>query len=276
MLIDGIPFRTDQIISQGSDSRIFSAHALQGGGDSAFVMKCCRCVRDGEVWKRTMREIEAAQMLRRCPYIVPLLGYSVRTQGSGCYGIFMLFDRLECLDGLAIADTRELLAICRDIALALEAVRRKGLLHGDVKPSNIYRSGGRWLLGDWGSVCLSGQAPEYGSRGYCSPEAMRNEPCDIRSDIYSLGITCYRLVSGGRLPFCDLPCDETEEGEVRRAIERRLGGEAIPPISGVSEDLNRLLLKMCEYDRRKRFRKPSEVADAADRLMKKRKRQLKK
>ena len=267
VLINGTPFRTDHTIFQGTDSRIFSAHSLQGGGDSAFVIKCFHCVRNDDVWNKAMHEIEAAHMLRRCRYIVGLLGHSVRKCGGEEVEVFLLFDRLECLDGTAVTDRREILAVCRDISLALEAMRRKGLIHGDVKPSNIYRSDGRWLLGDLGSVCLSGEVPVYGSEGYYSPESARSERCDIRSDIYSLGITCYRLLSGGRLPFCDLPCGEADEGEVYRAIERRLGGEAIPPVPGVNDDINKLILKMCEFDRRSRFRKPSDVASAANLLI---------
>ena len=69
----------NETIYQGTDSRIFSAHSLQGGGDSAFVIKYCCCKRGSEVWKKTMREIEAGNMLSKCPNIVPLLGYSVLT-----------------------------------------------------------------------------------------------------------------------------------------------------------------------------------------------------
>ena len=267
--INSTPLRISETISQGIDSRIFNASLLQGGRDSAFVIKCYRCRRDGEVWKKAMREIEAGNMLRKCPHIVPLRGYSVLSEGNGEYWcVFLLFDRLQCLEEQT-TDPRTALEICRDIALALVGMKKKGLLHGDVKPSNLYTDGEKWLLGDLGSVCLSGQSPDYGSRGYCSPEAMRGEACDIRSDLYSLGVTLYRILSGGRLPFCRLPCGELSREEIESAIERRLKGERIPPIPGVCEEVNRLLLGLTGFDRRERFRNPAFAARHAAELLNK-------
>lgn len=267
VLINDIPFRIHQIIHQGSDSRIFSVSSLKGGGDSAFVVKNYCCRRDSEVWNKAMREIEAGNLLSGCPHIARLRGYSVVSdrQETG-YNIFLLFDRMPCLDDLAV-DTRGALEVCRDISLALEEMRRKGLVHGDVKPSNIFRCGCRWILGDLGSVFPSGKLPEDCTEGYCSPEALRGEVCDIRSDIYSLGITLYKLLSGGKLPFCDAPCDEIAESDVYRAIEIRLSGVAIAPISGMPDDVNQLLLKMCRFRRRDRFRKPGEAARSASKIL---------
>ena len=268
VVINGGVFRMNETIYQGTDSRIFSAHSLQGGGDSAFVIKYCCCKRGSESWKKTMREIEAGNMLRKCPNIVPLLGYSVLTDKQEAeYRIFLLFDRLQCLDDMRISHTRTVLEICRDICRALESMRKKGLIHGDIKPQNIYYDGQKWLLSDLGSVCVAGEVPQYGSEGYCSPEAARGEPCDIRADLYSLGLTMYKLLSGGRLPFCALPCGEMEESDVYFSIKRRLGGEEIPLLPDVSSEVNQLLRKMCGFDRRDRFKKPSDVAKLVEKLL---------
>ena len=266
--INGDVFRLNETIYQGADCRIFSAQSLQSGGDSAFVIKCCRCGRGSDVWQKTMREIEAGTMLRHCPHIVRLLGYSVLTDARQTeYQIFLLFDRLRCLDGMDIHDARGVLEICRDVSRALEFMRQKGLTHGDVKPRNIYSDGEKWRLGDLGSVCVRGEIPRYGSEGYCSPEAMRGEPCDIRADLYSLGIAMYKLLNGGGLPFCDHPCDGMEESDVYDAIQRRLSGEESPPLSGVKREVNDLVMKLCRFDRRDRFRKPSDVAELAEKLL---------
>ncbi len=254
VLINGIRFTPDALLHQSSDSRIYSAHSDEGGRDSAFVVKEYTCRRGDSVWKKAMREIEAGEMLRRCPAILPLLGYSVRAEEEA-YRVFLLFERLECA-----ADRRfsvsEAEALCRDICRALEALRRKGLVHGDVKPSNLYRRGEKWLLGDFGSVCVSGEVPTYRTDGYCSPEAYRGEACDIRSDLYSLGITLYTLLTGGRLPFCGALCAEMSEEAVYRAIEQRMEGGRFPPPEGISGNLSAILMEMCESDRRKRPRTP--------------------
>lgn len=251
VIINGARFRMDGVMWQGSDSRIFSAHPLESGADSAFVIKRFRCRENDARWDACLREIEAWLMLRRCRHILPLLGYAVRTNGGEEREIFLLFDRKECLSGLSLTPP-EVAGMCCDITRALKDIRRKKLVHGDVKPANIYRSGTGWLLGDMGSVTRSGEAARYVSEGYCSPEALRGEPCDYRSDIYSLGITCYRLLSGGRLPFCDRPCGEMTEEEMDRAIERRLSGEEIPPIPGVPDRLNEAVLAMCAFEPKKR------------------------
>ena len=268
VIINGDVFRMDGMIYQGNDSRIFSAHSLQSGGDSAFVIKCLTCPKDGDVWRMAMREIEAGNLLRRCPNVVPLRGYSViadRNQAE--YQLFLLFDRLQCLDNMEISDTRVVLEICRDICRALAFMRKKGLMHGDVKPRNIYSDGEKWLLGDLGSVCVAGEVPQYGSEGYLSPEAARGESCDIRADLYSLGITVYKLLSGGRLPFCDLPCAEMSDSDVYLAIRRRLSGEEIPPLPGVNCQVNNLLRKLCRFRREDRFKKPSDAAEFVQKLL---------
>ncbi len=250
-------YRMGEPIHQGNDSRIHSAELIKGGCGSAFVVKYYICRRGSEAWIGAMKEIEAALKLKKCRYTVRLRDYSIRETGGGICEIFLLMDRLCCCTevfGCRRAEERRIIELCVDILHALSFMRRKGLVHGDVKPSNIYytESDG-WKLGDFGSVMKIGERPKFVSEGYCSPEARRGGACDIRSDVYSLGITAYKLLSGGRIPFCDKPCELLEDGEVYRAIERRLSGEPIPPIDGVSERLNKILLKMCEYDPARRF-----------------------
>lgn len=270
VFIDGAAFRMKELLYQGFDSRIFSASSLEcGGADPAFAVKCCLCRRGSDGWDKAMREIEAGNILRKCPHITRLHGYSVLSDSEGiCHNVFLLFGYMRCLDEMTV-DTQVALEMCRDISLALGELSGKGLMHGDVKPSNIFFDGEKWQLGDLGSVCLSGQSPVYCTEGYASPEAMREEACDIRSDIYSLGISLYRILSGGRLPFCPVPCEEMNESDVYETIERRLNGEEIPPIKDVSEGLNEMILRMCRFRRRDRFRNPSQTARTAAKLLKK-------
>lgn len=249
-MINGLYYRPGQMIHQGNNSRIYSADLIDGGGDSAVVIKCYSCRRNDEIWDIAMRETEAALILDKCRHTVKLRGYSVRlAKEAEQYEIFLLMDRLPCctdIFGSERADERRVTELCRDISDALRFMRRKGLAHGDVKPSNLYysRSEG-WQLGDFGSVMRKGERPRFVSEGYCSPAARRGEVYDIRSDFYSLGMTAYKLLSGGRLPFCDRPCEQMEDDAVYRAIERRLSGAPIPPIDGVSAEANRLIMKLC-------------------------------
>lgn len=241
-------YRLGALLHQGDNSRIHAAYPMDGGGDSAVVIKCYVCRRGDKVWDIAMREVEAMRLLSKSRHIVKLRGCSVRRCGDGTYEIFLLMDKLTCcteIFGSGRADEACVRELCADIADALRSMKRKGLVHGDVKPSNLYYSQDEgWQLGDFGSVMCRGERPRFVTESYCSPEARRGEKCDIRFDLYSLGMTAYRLLSGGRLPFCDKPCDQLDDDEVYRAIERRLSGEPIPPIDGVSAETNNLVFEL--------------------------------
>ena len=85
-----------------------------------------------------------------------------------------------------------------DIGSALACLHGKGLCHGDVKPSNILRSGNDFLLADFGS-CFSARSQavpgDLSSYQFSAPEKERNE----KSDIWSLGATVFHLVMGSHV-----------------------------------------------------------------------------
>ena len=265
--INGERYRLGELIHQGTDSRIYTAYQTNGGRDPAafFAVKVIGCDRGDARWERALREIEAGLLMRRCRHAVRLLGYSVRQSGAHAE-LFLLMEKLSCCTDLA-PDTREVLRMCADVCDALALLRRKGLVHGDVKTSNIFSHPVcGWQLGDFGSVGRVGEIAEYGSQGYCAPEVWRGEPRDSRADVYSLGMTAYRLLSGGRLPFCPMPCDRMEDEAVYQAIERRMNGEPIPPIEGISSPINRVLLKMCAFRPENRYHNPREAGRECRRI----------
>jgi serine/threonine-protein kinase len=99
-------------------------------------------------------------------------------------------------------------AIARDVARALEHAHAEGVIHRDIKPSNILISTkGQVKLIDFGLAVHDAGTPAdrdsmylEGSLHYLSPEQAQGLPLDGRSDIYSLGITLYEMLSGAR-PF---------------------------------------------------------------------------
>ena len=129
-----------------------------------------------------------------------------------------LYYTMERLEGRTLADLvarREgpdlphLFAGMADVADALDALHRAGIIHRDVKPSNILlQPDGRMVLADFGlaravgrsSLTRTGQT--VGTPHYMSPEQMlgRRDEVDARSDIYALGATLYEAMTG-RLPF---------------------------------------------------------------------------
>ena len=89
---------------------------------------------------------------------------------------------------------------------ALEYAYRHGIIHRDIKPGNLLLSeSGETKVGDFGAsfqqkMLDTTQISAVGSPAYMSPEQIRTEPLTHQTDIYSLGVTMYRLLTG-RLPF---------------------------------------------------------------------------
>lgn len=93
-----------------------------------------------------------------------------------------------------------------DILAALDAAHRHGLIHRDVKPSNIFLDRDRALLGDFGvayaldtsATALTQPGHPVGTLAYISPEQLRDQPVTERTDIYAVGLVLYEAASGHR------------------------------------------------------------------------------
>lgn len=99
---------------------------------------------------------------------------------------------------------QELLGVIRDMARALDFAHSKGFVHRDIKPENIlFREDGSAVLSDFGIAKVLGDEPNItrlgtvvGTPQYMSPEQAAGKPLDGRSDIYSLGVVFFRMLSG--------------------------------------------------------------------------------
>ncbi|MCS6801453.1 MAG: protein kinase [Chloroflexota bacterium] len=97
--------------------------------------------------------------------------------------------------------------IAAQVADALRYAHERGIVHRDVKPSNILMARSDWaLLADFGIAQLADQrtltltGAKVGTPEYMSPEQAAGDPVDARSDLYSLGIVLYEMLTG-RVPF---------------------------------------------------------------------------
>jgi serine/threonine protein kinase len=176
-----------------------------------------------------------------------------------------LAERMRREGKLAPAEVQRIL---RDLALGLDSAHRDGVVHRDLKAENILLEGGtgRAMLTDFGVALLRSLDPvradssrAFGTPHYMSPEQAAGElDLDGRSDLYSLGVLGYYMLSG-RLPF---DAHSFEALAAKHIAESHLPlGEAAPdaPVSLV-EAIERCLQKW----RNERFRTGAELAAALE------------
>ena len=166
-------------------------------------------------------------------------------------------------------DSAEARSIARQLTLGLAAAHREGVLHGDLKSTNVMLtrspSGGvRAVITDFGlATNLTGNTGAAlssalrGHPGYVAPERFGGAPSSVQSDLYSLGAILYELVAG-RTPFDeDAPWDQ------------RLGQRPLAPgktATGVARGWNTVILRCLDPDPVKRYSSADELLGAIDRL----------
>ena len=153
-------------------------------------------------------------------------------------------------------------AIAYQLAQALAAVHAAGVLHRDIKASNVLMAAnGLWKLTDFDVACERAAADDggtfAGTPGFVAPELIRGRPATEASEVYALGAVLYLMIAG-RLPFGD--CDGLES--MRRCLEEE------PPRPGCTggalpESLEELVMAALS---RRPDRRPQSMAFFATRL----------
>ncbi|MEK6590077.1 MAG: protein kinase [Nitrospinota bacterium] len=212
---------------------------------------------DTEAVQRFIREAQSASALHH-PGIITIFDINIGEP---------MFIAMEFVDGRNLREKlnkkampiKEFLKIAIDICDALEAAHSKNIVHRDIKLENIMLTNeGEIKIADFGLASISTasrmtQAGQVlGTPLYMPPEQIKGKPTDNRSDIYSLGITFYEILTGS-VPFPD--------GDIgyRHIHEAPESPSLINP--AISELLEKIILKCIEKTPESRYQSVKEIKE---------------
>ncbi len=241
-------------IAQGGTAEVFLAHDRLLDRQVALKALFPEFARDPTFVERFRREAQSAASLSH-QNIVAIHDWG---QEAGTYFIVM-----EMVQGRSLRDLIRSEApiepqyaadICAEIAAALAFAHRNGLVHRDVKPGNVLLTpDGGVKVADFGiarastSEALTQTGSVMGTATYFSPEQAQGHPVDGRSDVYSLGVVLYEMVTGVA-PF-------TGDTPVAVAYKQVQEAPVLPTRRNpnVPADLEQIILTAMQKDVRNRY-----------------------
>jgi len=200
------PYRIEALLGEGGMGKVFRAVRLGETEPVALKVMRSRLSGEEESRRRFLREARAAGEVRH-RHLVPVL--DAGEDGERRYLVMPYVPGRNLDDRLAEGPlpVDDLVQILAEVASGLDALHRAGLVHRDVKASNVLldREGSAALTDfglakrdDWSRLTKMGQV--MGTVDYIAPELLRGEPATPASDLYALGCVTYEMVAG-RPPF---------------------------------------------------------------------------
>lgn len=263
-------YQVDKELGRGAMGMVYLGHDPKIGRTVAIKTMKLSQEFDGdklaEVKERFFREAETAGCLNH-PNIVTI--YDVGEDQDMSY---IAMDYLKGVDLVAYASketllpVNEVLDVIVKVASALDYAHKQKVVHRDVKPANIIydKETGILKVTDFGIACLTDTSKTktgtiLGSPSYMSPEQIAGKRVDGRSDLYSLGVMMFQLLTG-ELPF---------KGESLATLMFKITSERHPDIRTLRSDLplwiSKFIDKALEKNIEKRFQTGQQVSDVISR-----------
>lgn len=264
-LLDG-RYEVESVIGEGGMAMVYRAmdHRLH----RYVAVKVMRedMAADEEFRRRFCAESQAVAMLSH-PNIVAV--YDVSHSDAMEYIVMELVAGItlkQYMQKKGAVAWREALYFSRQIARALSHAHERGIIHRDIKPQNIMLlQDGTVKVGDFGIAALENELTEQsregqaiGSLHYIAPEQARGEYPDARSDLYSLGVVMYEMLTG----------EQPYTGETLAEIAVKHMSAQPAPIGekapDVPEELERITMKAMAVDIQSRYQSASELLEDLD------------
>jgi serine/threonine protein kinase len=265
-VIDG-RYQLTRIVASGGMATIYAALDLRLDRQVAVKVMHPHLAQDEQFVSRFIREAKAAASLSH-PNIVAVLDQGWNQGGTPCVFIVM-----ELIEGATLRDylheqgalpVERALQLITPVASALAAAHRLGIVHRDIKPENILVSKeGRIKIADFGlargallgSTMTAESSVILGSVSYLSPEQVQRGVSDARSDVYSLGIVLFELLTGQK-PYQG---EDPVQIAIRHVNDRVPAPSTINP--NISPEVDELVLKTTDIDPDKRPRDAGELQE---------------
>ncbi|MBD0348607.1 MAG: serine/threonine protein kinase [Thermoleophilia bacterium] len=253
-------FELEQIVGSGGMATVYRAHDRLLERTVAIKILHEQFARDEDAVARFRREARAVAQLTH-PSIVTVID---RGEEDGRPYIVFEYVEGETLKQLLLREgalpVERALETALEIARALEAAHRRGLLHRDVKPQNVLLAeDGRAKVTDFGIARARGAdgltitGTVLGTSDYIPPEQARGEPTGAPADVYSLGAVLYELLTG-EVPY---------EGDNPVTVAMRHVRDPVPSVRNhrrdVPERVDGLVRRALAKDPADRFASMSEV-----------------